>query len=231
LKKHILKEVYRRLFEAFGAQSWWPGETQLEIIIGAVLTQNTAWQNVEQAIGNLKDAGVLNLKTLHTTSPDLLAEFIKPSGYFNVKARRLKTVIDFLFDNGGIEGLTVIETRELRKMLLELNGVGEETADSILLYAFNRPVFVMDAYTKRIYYRLGLLDENLDYRTVQEYFENRLPSDAAFYNEYHALIVRLGKEFCNKTRPQCKSCPLNNLCNYYDTFKYQYIINESKAVR
>ncbi len=208
--------VYETLFEAFGPQDWWPGETQLEVIIGAVLTQNTAWQNVERAIANLKEAGLLTIQALHDVQQERLAELIRPSGYFNIKAKRLKAMVDFLSENGGIENLAEGSTKDLRKALLEINGVGEETADSILLYAFNRPVFVVDAYTKRIFHRIGLLEENASYRKVQNYFENRLPTDVALYNEYHALIVRLGKEVCKKTRPLCKTCPINDLCEFQD---------------
>ncbi|GBE17482.1 endonuclease III [archaeon BMS3Abin16] len=217
MKQNNLEQVYKRLFEAFGAQNWWPGETQLEVIVGAVLTQNTAWQNVKRAIVNLKGAGVLSLNGLIDVGSDGLAELIRPSGYFNVKAKRLKAVVNFLSGSGGIKGLETAPTVELRRMLLDVNGVGEETADSILLYAFNRPVFVVDAYTKRIFSRLGLLDSGAGYAVVQEFFENSLPSDVNLYNEYHALIVRLGKDFCKKTRPQCLNCPLNDLCEFQNT--------------
>jgi endonuclease-3 related protein len=206
--------VYETLFKAFGPQDWWLGETQLEVIIGAVLTQNTAWQNVERAIENLKEAGLLDLQALHDVQQFRLTELIRPSGYFNIKGKRLKAMVDFLSENGGIENLAEGSAKDLRNALLEINGVGEETADSILLYAFDRPVFVVDAYTKRIFHRLGLLEENTGYREVQEFFENRLPRDSALFNEYHALIVRLGKEVCKKTRPLCGKCPINELCEF-----------------
>ncbi len=214
MTRNNLEQVYKRLFEAFGAQRWWPGETQLEVIVGAVLTQNTAWQNVERAIVNLKTAGVLTVQALHEIQQGRLAELIRPSGYFNVKAKRLKAVVEFLSNNGGIEGLETAPTVELRRMLLDVNGVGEETADSILLYAFGRPVFVVDAYTKRVFSRLGLLGENTSYSGVQAFFETRLPANPTLYNEYHALIVRLGKDFCKKTRPQCGKCPIKELCEF-----------------
>ena len=216
MKQNNLEQVYKRLFEAFGAQNWWPGETQLEVIVGAVLTQNTAWQNVKRAIVNLKGAGVLSLNGLIDVGSDGLAELIRPSGYFNVKAKRLKAVVNFLSGSGGIKGLETAPTVELRRMLLDVNGVGEETADSILLYAFNRPVFVVDAYTKRVFSRLGFLDAKKSYSLVQSFFETRLPADVAMFNEFHALIVRLGKDFCKKTRPLCGKCPINEMCEFKD---------------
>lgn len=207
-----LRGIFDRLLTAFGPQGWWPGETPFEVIVGAVLTQNTAWANVERAIWNLKGAGALELEALHRIDAERLAELIRPSGYYNMKARRLKELVRFLVERGGIEALSKCGTEELRRALLGINGVGKETADSILLYAFNRPVFVVDAYTKRIFHRLGHLKEDAGYDDVKGFFEERLPRDAALYNEYHALIVRLGKERCRKTRPLCRGCPLSDLC-------------------
>lgn len=207
-------EVYQKLFSTFGHQNWWPGETKLEIIVGAVLTQNTAWQNVEKAIENLKKEGLLVLAQLYRVNEDRLAAIIRPSGYYNIKAKRLKEIVRFLWENGGIELLLNRKTPELRETLLAINGVGEETADSILLYAMERPVFVVDAYTKRIFSRLGFLDENAIYGNVKSFFEQALPTDSNLYNEYHALIVRLGKDYCRKTKPLCMECPIERQCAY-----------------
>ncbi len=205
-------KIYQLLINHYGPQGWWPGETPLEVIVGAVLTQNTAWKNVEKAIRNLKEAGLMDLHRLVDVDEGLLAGLIRPSGYFNIKTKRLKAVIRFFESHGGLEEFQEWDTTRLRKGLLEVRGVGEETADSILLYAFGRPVFVVDAYTKRIFHRLGLIDENPDYRAVQDYFETTLTPSTKLYNEYHALIVRLGKEVCRKNRPLCRECPLKALC-------------------
>jgi endonuclease-3 related protein len=209
-----VSEVYQSLYERFGPQNWWPGETRLEIIIGAVLTQNTAWQNVEKAIKNLKFEGLIDIQGLMEVEPKNLAELIRPSGYFNLKSLRLKEVIRFLEKNRGIENLLHWKTLELRNELLKLNGVGEETADSILLYAFEKPVFVVDAYTKRVFFRVGLLDEGQSYGEVQTFFEKNLKKEAALFNEYHALIVKLGKECCKKKQPLCNECPIRKVCKY-----------------
>jgi endonuclease-3 related protein len=226
-----VSEVYQNLFDKFGPQKWWPGETRLEVIIGAVLTQNTAWQNVEKAIKNLKNEGLIDVQSLMDVEPKMLAELIRPSGYYNikslrlkevitflsrnrVKSLRLKEVITFLSRNRGIENLLDHKSLELRNNLLKLNGVGEETADSILLYAFQKPIFVVDAYTKRVFSRVGLLDEGMHYGEVQTFFEKNLKKDAALYNEYHALIVKLGKEYCKKKEPLCNGCPIRKVCKY-----------------
>jgi endonuclease-3 related protein len=209
-----VSEVYQNLFDKFGPQNWWPGETRLEVIIGAVLTQNTAWKNVEKAIKNLKNAGFINVQGLMDVEPKMLAELIRPSGYYNIKSLRLKEVITFLSRNRGIENLLDHKSLELRNNLLKLKGVGEETADSILLYAFQKPIFVVDAYTKRVFSRVGLLDEGMHYGEVQTFFEKNLKKDAALYNEYHALIVKLGKEYCKKKEPLCNGCPIRKVCKY-----------------
>ncbi|MBW2093579.1 MAG: endonuclease III domain-containing protein [Deltaproteobacteria bacterium] len=201
--------MYRLLLDHFGTQSWWPWETTLEIMIGAVLTQNTNWANVEKAIHNLKEHGLLSVEALNALSPDELAKEIRPAGYFNVKAKRLKNLIRFLFERyeGSLTELAGEETGNLREQLLAVNGIGPETADSILLYSLGRPVFVVDAYTHRILLRHGMADEQVDYHALQGMFMDNLPEDVRLFNEFHALIVRTGKEYCKK-KPLCSDCPL-----------------------
>lgn len=207
-----LKKIYDILYESFGPQDWWPGDTPFEVIIGAILTQNTNWTNVEKAIANLKKANLLCLEKLHKLSPEKLAGMIRPAGYFNIKAKRLKSFLDWFFEeyHGKLKNLEGIPTSPLREELLSVNGIGPETADSILLYALDRPVFVVDAYTVRICLRHHLIDKDADYHRVQEIFESNLTGNVQLFNEYHALLVRLGKDFCKPT-PRCEACPLNKL--------------------
>jgi endonuclease-3 related protein len=206
-----LKRIYDALYGRFGPQHWWPGDTQFEVIVGAILTQNTAWTNVEKAIINLKKAGALNspaaMKKLRVSQ---LAALIRPAGYYNIKAKRLRNFLDFLDRKYALSlrKLSRVDTGRLRHDLLGVNGIGPETADSILLYAFARPVFVIDAYTKRIFSRHGVFDEDLSYADARALFMQNLRRDSRSFNEYHALIVKLGKEFCRK-RPKCAACPLN----------------------
>ena len=208
-----LMEVYDRLFEAFGPQQWWPGRTPLEVMVGAVLVQNTAWANVERAIDNLREEGLLSLEALHTLRPEDLAETIRPAGYYRLKAGRLRNLIDFVFEryDGSIEAMRVTDPTQLRSELLEVRGIGQETADSILLYALNTPTFVVDTYTHRVLARHGWIDYDADYHRIKEHFESELPTDVSLYNEYHALLVRVGKDFCRKTSPKCELCPLYSL--------------------
>lgn len=207
-----LKEIYDLLFERFGPQDWWPGDTPFEVIVGAILTQNTNWTNVEKAITNLKEAKVLLPDKLHRLDAKKLAELIRPAGYFNIKAKRLKNFLDWFFENysGQLKNIENVRTPELREQLLSVKGIGPETADSILLYALNHPVFVVDAYTARICSRHHLIDEGADYYQIQETFESNLPNEIELFNEYHALLVRTGKDFCKPT-PKCEECPLNVL--------------------
>ena len=208
--KHNLEAIYAKLYRHFGPQSWWPGETPFEVIVGAILTQNTNWQNVAKAINNLKQAKVLSPKKLYSLPRPRLAQLIRPSGYFNIKAKRLKEFLDFLFKNynGSLKKMFSRPVEDLRKEILSVKGIGPETADSILLYAGGFPVFVVDAYTKRIFSRQKLLSEDAEYHQVQELFTRSLKKDVQLYNEYHALIVRLGKDFCKKTKPKCEICPI-----------------------
>jgi endonuclease-3 related protein len=205
-----LLSAYAALFSAFGPQHWWPAETAFEMMVGAILTQNTNWGNVERAIANLKAAGVLDPRRLAELPPPRLGEFIRPSGYFRVKAKRLREFALWLRrkqlrpENGRMR------TERLRRELLGIHGIGPETADSILLYALRRRKFVVDAYTRRFLARHGLIAPGATYAEVQSLFERNLPPSRRLYNEYHALIVRLGKEFC-RTKPRCYRCPLEPL--------------------
>jgi endonuclease-3 related protein len=207
-----LDEIYQLLFERFGRQHWWPGETQFEIITGAILTQNTNWANVEKAIANLKSAGCLTPHKLQGLDHRELALLIRPAGYYNIKAKRLKNFMNWLFDNhaGKLSNLEGVETNQIRTELLSIKGIGCETADSILLYALDRPVFVVDAYTARITVRHRLIEPGADYEQLRELFQSNLPEDVRLFNEYHALLVRVGKEFC-KPQPRCAGCPLEKL--------------------
>ncbi|TAN60973.1 endonuclease III domain-containing protein [bacterium] len=205
-----LEGIYDKLYRCFGPQDWWPGDGPFEVIVGAILTQNTNWQNVSRAIDNLKRAKVLTPQKLHSLPLNKLARLIRPSGYFNIKAKRLKSFLNFLFKNyqGKLEKMFSLPLDELRQEILSVKGIGPETADSILLYAGNYPVFVVDAYTKRIFSRKKLFCEDVDYHRAQEIFMGNLKKDVQLYNEYHALIVRLGKDFCKKTKPKCAICPI-----------------------
>jgi len=212
MMSETLTEIYRLLFERFGPQHWWPGETQFEIITGAVLTQNTNWSNVEKAIANLKSAQLLSPEELHNIEVSELAELIRPAGYYNIKAKRLKNFLQWLFENydGRLSGLEDVGTERLRSELLQIRGIGRETADSILLYALNREVFVIDAYTARVAIRHGLIEPEADYEQLRDLFQSNLPQDAQLFNEYHALLVRVGKEFC-RPKARCAGCPLEGL--------------------
>jgi endonuclease-3 related protein len=209
-----LLEIYEKLLDALGKQNWWPADDSFEVIVGAILTQQASWKNVEKAIKNLKEHKVLNPEGLHRLDVKKLEELIRPSGFYRVKARRLKGFVDFLFEkyDGRLEKLFSLSMKELRKELLSINGIGNETTDSILLYSAGKPSFVVDAYTIRIFSRFGLLKEK-EYDRVKEFFENNLPREVELYKEYHALIVELGKNVC-KTKPKCFLCPLDKWCNY-----------------
>ncbi|MBI1910206.1 MAG: endonuclease III domain-containing protein [Deltaproteobacteria bacterium] len=200
---------YETALKALGPQHWWPGETPFEVCVGAILTQNTNWQNVEKAIVNLKSKDLLDPHRIYALSPRQLAELIRPAGYFNIKTKRLRNFLKFLIDEyeGNLNRMFEERLETLREKLLNVSGIGKETADSILLYAGNKPVFVVDAYTKRILLRHEMIDEEADYDQVQEYLTSHLPEDRKLYNEFHALIVMIGKNFC-KTKPDCERCPL-----------------------
>ena len=203
---------YDALFARWGKQHWWPAQTRLEMMLGAILTQNTAWINAEKAMANLRKNGALDWSTLEKASGTRIAEWIRPAGYFNQKAGTIKALVDAIrhrFD-GSLYKLFALDTLPLRKELLSWKGIGPETADSMLLYAGKRPVFVVDAYTKRFLFRHGWCDEKASYDQITKVFTENLPEDVQLYNEYHALIVRLGKEHCN-TQPKCNGCPLKSV--------------------
>lgn len=214
-----LEEIYKRLFAKFGHQHWWPAKSRFEVIVGAILTQNTSWSNVERAIENLRKKTLLTPQKLKNIPTRRLASLIRPAGYFNIKAKRLKSFLDFLFKEygGSLDKMAREYWPNLRIKLLGVSGIGPETADSILLYAFDKPVFVVDAYTKRLLTRHNLMSRHADYQAIQSFFMDNLPQDKRMYNEYHALLVRLGKELC-KAKPLCEICPLNNL-NYSINYK------------
>ncbi len=210
--RETILEIYKRLLERYSKQDWWPSESRFEVIIGAILTQNTNWRNVEKAIENLKKANILTAEKMYQCNSQTLAELIRPSGYYNIKTKRIKNFLEWLFENydGQIETLEPIETSCLREELLSINGIGKETADSILLYGLEKPTFIVDSYTARVLGRHGLIDSYCGYDDIKELFESNLDKDAKLYNEYHALIVTLGKEHCKK-RPICDGCPLESL--------------------
>jgi endonuclease-3 related protein len=204
-----LMEMYHLMLNHFGPQHWWPAADALEMMVGAILTQNTSWKNVEKAIKNLKKRSILNIRALHSISVPELAEEIRPAGYFNIKAARLKNLIDFIVEryNGDVSMLLTEKTDILREGLLSIRGVGSETADSILLYAVGRPIFVIDSYTHRILNRHGLADDQASYHELQELFMDNLAEDTGLFNEFHALIVGIGKQYCRR-KPLCGKCPL-----------------------
>jgi endonuclease-3 related protein len=203
-------QMFERLFSHFGPQHWWPGETPLEVAVGAVLTQNTNWANVAKAIANLKAAGALSLKQMLALAPADLAQLIRPAGYYNLKEKRLRNLLDFLAldSQGGLAALAARPLAQARAELLGVKGVGPETADSILLYACGQPTFVVDAYTFRALGRHGLVPASADYHGLRALFMASLPHEARLFNEFHALLVTLGKEHCKKGAPRCQGCPL-----------------------
>ncbi|WP_290651861.1 endonuclease III domain-containing protein [Aquisalimonas sp.] len=203
--------VFDALYAAFGPQDWWPARTGYEVMAGAVLTQNTAWRNVRRALANLRAIDALEPSALMAVDELLLAEQLRPSGYYNIKAARLRNLTAALLMDGGMEAWQASNTAMLRQRLLGIKGIGEETADCILLYALHRPVFVIDAYTRRIMARLGLAGGDEPYARLAALFEENLPRDPELYNEFHALLVRLGSEVC-RPRPHCPRCPLRHLC-------------------
>jgi endonuclease-3 related protein len=207
-----LQEVYDRLLAAYGPQSWWPGQSPFEVLVGAVLVQNTAWQNVRKAIDNLRQAGLLEPRALYAVPVEELEELIRPAGYYRVKARRLRNLLTLVVEGygGSLDAMFQTPLPALRQQLLSVHGIGPETADSILLYAGNLPTFVVDTYTYRVLARHGWVAFDATYDDLQEHFASGLPADAALYNEYHALLVRVGKEHCGKT-PRCEGCPLRDM--------------------
>ncbi|MBL1258925.1 MAG: hypothetical protein COB33_000120 [Thiotrichaceae bacterium] len=225
-----LFSIYQKLFAQYGPQQWWPADTPFEVMVGAILTQNTAWTNVEKSIAQLKRGGhmcppyesLLTPGAIDQLPHEQLGELIHASGYFNVKATRLKNFCHWYLEQGGFDALNRLDTASLRRHLLSVNGVGPETADDMMLYAFNRPIFVVDAYTRRIFSRLGIVDDAIKYEPLRERFElefigkrKRMNDDehVAHYNEYHALIVVHAKDVC-RTKPQCGQCCLRRQCDF-----------------
>jgi len=205
--------VYDRLFAHYGPQHWWPADSPFEILVGAVLTQNTNWANVTLAIANLKGAGCLDFTAMQSMPPESLAEYIRPSGYYNIKAVRLKNLLQMIEDEyeGELQFLCDDSLDGARENLLRVKGVGPETADSILLYVAEKPTFVIDTYTHRVFSRHEIVLEDNDYYGLQQEFLDSLPEDIALFNEFHALIVAVAKEFCKKGKPRCKECPLHGV--------------------
>jgi endonuclease-3 related protein len=210
-----LTDIYCRLLNGFGPQHWWPADEPFEVIVGAILTQSAAWGNVEKAIANLKEAGALSPARLRRLQLPRLAKLVRPCGYYNAKALKLKSFAFWLGNhyNDDLNRLFSTATDALRQQLLSVHGIGQETADSILLYAAGKPIFVVDAYTRRILERIGLMPERDSYAGYQAFFMEHLLPDASMFNEYHALLVRLGKEFCRR-RPLCSPCHLNPICQF-----------------
>jgi len=206
-----LMEMYDAMRSRFGDQAWWPGDGALEICVGAILTQNTNWQNVEKAIANLKSAGRMSVGAIDAMDHAELAELIRPAGYFNVKAKRLKNFIARASQavGGDVEAFLDRPVAELREELLSINGIGRETADSIILYAAGQCSFVVDAYTYRILLRHHLIGPADDYETIKELFESSLPRDVELWNDYHAQLVAVGKRYC-RPRARCEGCPLES---------------------
>lgn len=209
-----LMAFYDYMLAYFGPRHWWPAETPFEVVIGAILTQSVSWKNVEKAIENLKAAGIMDCKTLVTAPDQFVEEAVRPTRYYRQKAARLKGFCKVLTEefDGELDNMWRLALPELRQRLLHIKGIGQETADSIILYAAEKPIFVVDAYTRRIFSRLGIFDENIDYERMQRYFMTHLPADVQLFNEYHALIVGTGNRFCGNTRPLCDECPLHPVC-------------------
>lgn len=223
-----LKSIYDSLSRHFGPRHWWPGDSGLEVCIGAVLTQNTAWKNVEKAIANLKKSVKLELPVLIAIPEKKLAGLIKPSGYYNLKAKRLRALLNFLAGCNSGDWRSYLRKLKLdsaRLKLLSVYGIGKETADSILLYAVQRKTFVIDTYTLRFGARYGIFPEKTNYETARQYFMQKLPRQLKLYNEYHALIVALGHNYC-KPKPLCGECPLVKKCNHGSPLHRQAIATE-----
>ena len=222
-RQTVVIQFYEAMAAHFGPLNWWPAENDLEVAVGAVLTQNTAWRNVEKALVRLRDKNALRLDVLWAMPPEELEACLIPSGYYRLKTKRLRSLLAYFTghagwdatpEQGGLGFLGHKSSGELRKELLALRGIGQETADAILLYALHRPSFVVDAYTRRIFHRHGLLDENISYEDMRSFFMEALPMDVKLYNEYHALIVRTGNVFCKKKDPLCEKCPLGKFIDH-----------------
>ena len=214
-RKELILHIYDLLLKKFGHRDWWPADSPFEVIIGAILTQNTAWTNVEKAISNLKRSNVLSPVKIQALTLPELAMLIKPSGFYNQKAKRLKEVVGYLNDhyNGLVDNMCEKDSHTLREELLSIKGIGKETADSIILYACSKPVFVVDSYTHRVFFRHGMIEEQMEYDEIQEMFMDNLNHEYKMFNEYHALIVEVAKNYC-RTKPLCEGCPLSELSGH-----------------
>lgn len=208
----MIREMFDLLLSSYGPQHWWPAPTPTEVIIGAILTQNTAWKNVERALDNLRAADLLDFAKIHNVPDDRLAQLIRPSGTYRVKVRRIRAFVDYLMEHhdGNLESVGTGQLNDVRDRLLAIHGIGPETADAILLYAFDRPTFVVDAYTQRVLRRHFLIEGRTTYGHVQRLFHTSLAEEVEMFNEYHALIVKVAKTHC-RTRATCKDCPLADL--------------------
>lgn len=206
------QEVLETLLQKLGPQKWWPADSPFEVMVGAMLVQNTAWKNVERAIDNLREAALLDPHRLAAVGDGQLEELIRPAGYYRIKAKRLRNLVRFFVEryDGSIDAMREVPTDVLREELLAISGVGPETADSILNYALDMPALVVDAYTHRIWTRHGWIDADVDYHMLQEEVARGIPADPATYNELHALIVNVGHHWCKRT-PKCEECPLRDL--------------------
>ena len=207
------QQVYQLLFDHYGPQHWWPADTPFEVLVGAVLTQNTSWGNVGKALVCLRERGLLEYETFSQLAPEEIAPLIRSSGYYNLKAQRLRNLINLVEEEygGNFALFRKGELHPLREQLLTVRGIGPETADAILLYVCKKLSFVVDTYTHRVFSRHGMVDEESDYHSIQEQFVNNLPEDTELYGEYHALVVRVAKDFCKKKAPRCEGCPLDGL--------------------
>lgn len=210
LKIGKLHEVYSLLFAHFGPQGWWPSETPFETMVGAILAQNTSWQNVTKAITNLREAELMTYEALSLCGAEEIARYIRPAGYYNIKAQRLRNLLNMIAQHytGQLDRFLGETLAVARERLLEVKGIGPETADSILLYSCGHPIFVVDMYTHRVFSRHNLVDEETDYHAMQAFFMDHLSPDPTLFNEFHALVVRVAATFCKKTNPLCEACPL-----------------------
>lgn len=204
------------MYKHFGPRHWWPAETRFEVIVGAILTQFVSWKNVTIAIDNLKNSGLLSIEGICKAESEELEELIRSTRFYKQKAKKLKGFCKHVKDkyNGVLNEFLSKDMLELRNELLSLYGIGEETADSIILYAAEKPIFVVDAYTRRIYSRLGFFNEDISYREMQDFFMDNLKHDVQMFNEYHALIDGVGNNFCSNTKPKCNKCPLERVCQF-----------------
>ena len=228
ISKPFLEIVFDQLYAAYGCQEWWPADNPFEMAIGAILTQNVSWQNAERAISTLKNESLLSPYALLRTPDDILGELIRPSGYFNAKTKKIKAFAYHLVNKhqGEIEIMLAQDTSTLRNELLSIHGIGPETADAIMLYAGEKPVFVVDSYTTRLLIRMGIITHYTAYSDIQNMFHGSLPQDTTLFNEFHALIDNHGKITCKKNRPLCLECTLMNLCPFGQQTKEQSAINQ-----